>query len=136
MSKKLISWFKNLLTKTADGKTRIKTQLEIIQNKLVDTFGTLPTLFTLFAEARSLFSGKGLFNFNKESSVLTTPCYKVYLGENGVSEIEDIADDYVRKSLGYILHNNEEHYQNLYTVKRKAFAFLFPFISFRFHAVR
>ncbi len=32
-----------------------------------------------------------LFNFNKESSVLTTPCYKVYLGENGVSEIEDLA---------------------------------------------
>lgn len=44
-------------------KGLLKTVESLISGigKLVDTFGTLPTLFTLFAGGRSLFAGKGFF---------------------------------------------------------------------------
>lgn len=50
-------------------KGLLKTVESLISGigKLVDTFGTLPTLFTLFAGGRSLFAGKGFFNFNKDT---------------------------------------------------------------------
>ena len=50
-------------------------------DKLIDTFGTLPTLLGLFVGVRSLFSGKGFFTFDKDAK-------SIQLLGNGLTDLK------------------------------------------------